>query len=241
MEFDDEEQQHTSQETGDFSFEQPTQGKKKVQNKPTVNKSVDYQALCQKLQEDLDKLNDDYAKLKIEYEKVVTELERIKKGEKYLEIKKSIDMNNIDGTGIDINNGNEKNIIGGKNSGDVQKIKNDYKKKIKKLEEFYENLMKNKTEEYENILKKVDGIVYEKEAQIDQLTSHISELNTTIKTQKISEELRESSHNTNVIRNSKTSKKEKNESNNKNTSSNKNEEDNYNNSLSSDEDGEKRR
>ena len=156
----------------------------KVQNKPTVNKSVDYQALCQKLQEDLDKLNDDYAKLKIEYEKVVTELERIKKGEKYLEIKKSIDMNNIDGTGIDINNGNEKNIIGGKNSGDVQKIKNDYKKKIKKLEEFYENLMKNKTEEYENILKKVDGIVYEKEAQIDQLTSHISELNTTIKTQK---------------------------------------------------------
>ena len=156
----------------------------KVQNKPTVNKSVDYQALCQKLQEDLDKLNDDYAKLKIEYEKVVTELERIKKGEKYLEIKKSIDMNNIDGTGIDINNGSEKNIIGGKNSGDVQKIKNDYKKKIKKLEEFYENLMKNKTEEYENILKKVDGIVYEKEAQIDQLTSHISELNTTIKTQK---------------------------------------------------------
>ena len=156
----------------------------KVQNKPTVNKSVDYQALCQKLQEDLDKLNDDYAKLKIEYEKVVTELERIKKGEKYLEIKKSIDMNNIDGTGIDINNGNEKNIIGGKNSSDVQKIKNDYKKKIKKLEEFYENLMKNKTEEYENILKKVDGIVYEKEAQIDQLTSHISELNTTIKTQK---------------------------------------------------------
>ena len=156
----------------------------KVQNKPTVNKSVDYQALCQKLQEDLDKLNDDYAKLKIEYEKVVTELERIKKGEKYLEIKKSIDMNNIDGTGIDINNGIEKNIIGGKNSGDVQKIKNDYKKKIKKLEEFYENLMKNKTEEYENILKKVDGIVYEKEAQIDQLTSHISELNTTIKTQK---------------------------------------------------------
>ena len=154
----------------------------KVQNKPTVNKSVDYQALCQKLQEDLDKLNDDYAKLKIEYEKVVTELERIKKGEKYLEIKKSIDMNNTDGTGIDINNGNEKN--GGKNSGDVQKIKNDYKKKIKKLEEFYENLMKNKTEEYENILKKVDGIVYEKEAQIDQLTSHISELNTTIKTQK---------------------------------------------------------
>ena len=162
----------------------------KVQNKPTVNKSVDYQAICQKLQEDLDKLNDDYAKLKIEYEKVVTELDRIKKSEKYLEIKKNIDINNIDningGNIINLNEKNEKNGGGGigKNSADVQKIKSDYKKKIKKLEEFYENLMKNKTEEYENILKKVDSIVYEKESQLDKLTSEISELNKTIKSQK---------------------------------------------------------
>ena len=162
----------------------------KVQNKPTVNKSVDYQAICQKLQEDLDKLNDDYAKLKIEYEKVVTELDRIKKSEKYLEIKKNIDINNIDningGNLININEKNEKIGGGGgnKNSADVQKIKSDYKKKIKKLEEFYENLMKNKTEEYENILKKVDSIVYEKESQLDKLTLEISELNKTIKSQK---------------------------------------------------------
>jgi uncharacterized protein YukE len=133
----------------------------KVQNKPTINKSVDYQALCQKLQEELDKVNDDYAKLKMEYEKVVTELERIKKGEKYLEIKKSIDINNIDNLGINganLNNGNEKEKGTGigHNPAEIQKIKSDYKKKIKKLEDFYENLMKHKTEEYENILKKVD-------------------------------------------------------------------------------------
>ena len=162
----------------------------KVQNKPTVNKSVDYQAICQKLQEDLDKLNDDYAKLKIEYEKVVTELDRIKKSEKYLEIKKSIDINNIDNiNGGNLINMNEKaEKIGGvgpsKNPAEIQKIKSDYKKKIKKLEEFYENLMKNKTEEYENILKKVDSIVYEKESQLDKLTSEIGELNKTIKSQK---------------------------------------------------------
>ena len=162
----------------------------KVQNKPTINKSVDYQALCQKLQEDLDKLNDDYAKLKIEYEKVCTELERIKKGEKYLEIKKSIDINNIDNiigiNGANINNGNnlEKGSGSNKNPAEIQKVKNDYKKKIKKLEEFYESLMKNKQEEYENILKKVDGIVYEKETQIDSLTNQIGELNSTIKSQK---------------------------------------------------------
>ena len=160
----------------------------KVQNKPTINKSVDYQALCQKLQEDLDKLNDDYAKLKIEYEKVCTELERIKKGEKYLEISKNIDLNNIDNIGMNganTNYGNNENkTLGSKTPQDIQKIKNDYKKKIKKLEEFYESLMRNKTEEYENILKKVDGIVYEKETQIDTLTNQIGELNATIKSQK---------------------------------------------------------
>ena len=161
----------------------------KVQNKPTINKSVDYQALCQKLQEDLDKLNDDYAKLKIEYEKVCTELERIKKGEKYLEISKNIDLNNIDNIGMNganTNYGNNENktLAGGKTPQDIQKLKNDYKKKIKKLEEFYESLMRNKTEEYENILKKVDGIVYEKETQIDTLTNQIGELNATIKSQK---------------------------------------------------------
>ena len=42
----------------------------KVQNKPIINKSVDYQALCIKLQEDLDKLNDEYTELKINYDKL---------------------------------------------------------------------------------------------------------------------------------------------------------------------------
>ena len=49
------------------------------------------------------------------------------------------------------------------------------------MEDFYENLMKNKNEEYENILKKVDSIVYEKETEIDKLTSQIGDLNLTIK------------------------------------------------------------
>ena len=159
----------------------------KVQNKPIINKTVDYQALCIKLQEDLDKLNDEYAKLKIEYEKVVTELERIKKGEKYLEIQKSLnnsEISGVDNSNIDstLNSGNGKV---NKSNEDIKKLKTDFKKKMKKLEEFYENLMKTKTEEYENILKKVDNITYEKENQIDQLTSQVNELNNTIKSQKV--------------------------------------------------------
>ena len=66
----------------------------KVQNKPIINKTVDYQALCVKLQDDLDKLNDDYAKLKIEYDKVCSELEKYKKGEKYFELQKSLGISN---------------------------------------------------------------------------------------------------------------------------------------------------
>ena len=68
----------------------------KVENKPKVNKSVDYQALCIKLQYDLDKLNDEYAKLKIEYDKVVNELDKIKKGETYLKMKKNAGIDNVE-------------------------------------------------------------------------------------------------------------------------------------------------
>ena len=160
----------------------------KVQNKPIINKTVDYQALCIKLQEDLDKLNDEYAKLKIEYEKVVTELERIKKGEKYLEIQNTLDNSEVSDNS-NINSSSNSTIVSNngkanKNSEDIKKLKTDFKKKMKKLEEFYENLMKTKTEEYENILKKVDNITYEKENQIEQLTTQINDLNNTIKSQK---------------------------------------------------------
>lgn len=50
----------------------------KVQNKPLINKTVDYQALSIKLQEDLDLLNDHYTKIKIEYEKVTEENTKLK-------------------------------------------------------------------------------------------------------------------------------------------------------------------
>ena len=156
----------------------------KVQNKPIINKTVDYQALCIKLQEDLDKLNDEYGKLKIEYEKVVTELEKIKKGEKYLEIQKSINSPDIENSIVSNATSSKTEATINKSSEDVQTLKKEYKKKMKKLEEFYENLMKIKTEEYESILKKVDNIAYEKETQIDKLNSQINELNNTIKWQK---------------------------------------------------------
>ena len=48
----------------------------KVQNKPIINRSVDYQALCIKLQEDLDKLNDEYTELKINYDKLEEKYEK---------------------------------------------------------------------------------------------------------------------------------------------------------------------
>ena len=67
----------------------------KVQNRPIINKTVDYQALCVKLQDDLDKLNDDYAKLKLEYDKVVAELEKYKKGEEYLELQKKMGITDM--------------------------------------------------------------------------------------------------------------------------------------------------
>ena len=65
----------------------------KIQNKPIINKTIDYQVLYIKLQDDLDKLNDDYAKLKIEYDKVCEELEKYKKSEQYFDFQKKLGMN----------------------------------------------------------------------------------------------------------------------------------------------------
>ena len=79
----------------------------KVQNRPVINKTIDYQALCVKLQDDLDKLNDDYAKLKLEYDKVVTELEKYKKSEEYLELQKKMGINDIS-LNLDSNRENNK-------------------------------------------------------------------------------------------------------------------------------------
>ena len=180
----------------------------KVENKPKVNKSVDYQALCVKLQYDLDKLNDEYAKLKIEYDKVVTELERIKKGEVYLKMQKKAGIDyveiNLDSSNSNSNNNtiienNDNENISTTNSlpiserknkltinndnSEIKKLTNSYKSQIKKLEKFYENIMKAKSEEYENILKKVDNILYDKETEIDKLTEEMKIKNNTIQKQ----------------------------------------------------------
>ena len=165
----------------------------KVENKPKVNKSVDYQALCAKLQYDLDKLNDEYAKLKIEYDKIVNENEKIKKSEIYLKMQKKAGINYIE---INLEN-NEKTLTENpendnenistenslpnterKNNSiydnlEIKKITNNFKNQIKKLEKFYENIMKAKSEEYENFLKKIDNILYDKETEIDKLTEEI--------------------------------------------------------------------
>ena len=179
----------------------------KIQNKPIINKTIDYQVLCIKLQEDLDKLNDDYAKLKIEYDKVCEELEKYKKGEQYFDFQKkfgiscdlSLQQNSLDNT----DNTTNTNSIGSNNISENSKKKNEennindaeqnieannnnYSNKIQiqKLKEFYEKLMKNKTEEYENIIKKVDDMVYKKESEIEKLNSQINDLNYKIKKQK---------------------------------------------------------
>ena len=174
----------------------------KVKNKPTINKTIDYQVLCIKLQDDLDKLNDDYAKLKMEYDKVSEELEKYKKGEQYLELQKKAGLsgdislqfissdNNSSINDTNDSTSNKNSIESGNNSKkDIRKSKSKIdltkdKSQIKKIKKFYENLMQKKAEEYENILRKVDDLVYSKEKEIEDLNAEINELNYKLKKQK---------------------------------------------------------
>ena len=64
----------------------------KVQNKPIVNKSEDYQSKLIKLQEEYDKLQEKYTQLIIDYENILEENQKFKNGETYIDLRrKSID------------------------------------------------------------------------------------------------------------------------------------------------------
>ena len=128
----------------------------KVQNKPIINRSVDYQALCIKLQEDLDKLNDEYTELKINYDKLEEKYEKLKNGETLIEIQKKniqdnliiIDANNKNNININSKKGNSQNKnISNKSNNQINNKK--LEEEMKKLEEYYKNMMNNKIKEYE--------------------------------------------------------------------------------------------
>ena len=94
----------------------------KVQNKPVINKTQDYQALCYKLQEDYDKLLEQNTKLNIEYNKVCDENEKFKSGEILLNMQK----NNI--------KKKKKNEPKGISHEDMEKIKKKFEKEMASLE-----------------------------------------------------------------------------------------------------------
>ena len=157
----------------------------KVQNKPIINKSVDYQALCIKLQEDFDKLTDQYTSLKIEYDKVCEENNQLKNGEKFVELQRNSIVNNLN------NNINEKNKfelakdskVKSNNKNLSEEDKKNFEKEMKKLEDFYEEMLKKKTSEYESVLKDVDKIISEKENAINTLTEKNKSINNKLKSQ----------------------------------------------------------
>ena len=153
----------------------------KVKNKPIINKSVDYQALCIKLQEDLDKLNDEYTELKMSYDKLSSDYEKLKNGEVLVELQKKNISQNLGG-----NLTGKSNITSSsynqKDKENFEKEKEKMKADIKKLETFYQGVVKNKTEEYENVLKDIDKIVFEKEQTIEKLIKDNKALNNKNKT-----------------------------------------------------------
>ena len=146
----------------------------KVQNKPIINRSVDYQALCIKLQEDLDKLNDEYTELKINYDKLEEKYEKLKNGETLIEIQKKNIQNNL--IIIDSNNKNNINLNLKKTKGQNNPQNKKLEQEMKKLEEYYKNLIKNKEAEYEKSLKEIDALLITKETRNDELAKKIFEL-----------------------------------------------------------------
>ena len=135
----------------------------KVQNKPVINKTQDYQALCYKLQEDYDKLLEQNTKLNIEYNKVCDENEKFKSGEILLNMQK----NNI--------KQQMKNEPKGISHEDMEKIKKKFEKEMANLEKYYNDVMKNKEEENEKIMKEIDNTLFQKDSEIQNISNKLNE------------------------------------------------------------------
>ena len=135
----------------------------KVQNKPVINRTQDYQALCYKLQEDYDKLMEQNTKLNIEYNKVCDENEKLKSGEIFLNMQKNSIKEQIK---------NDSNFI---STEDMEKIKKKFEKEMNSLEKYYNDVMKNKEEENEKIMKEIDNTLIKKDNEIQIISNKLNE------------------------------------------------------------------
>ena len=135
----------------------------KVQNKPVINRTQDYQAMYFKLQEDNDRLMEQNTKLTIEYNKVCDENEKLKNGETFLNMQK----NNIE---QQIKN-NSKVI----SHEEMEKIKKKFEKEMANLEKYYNEVMKNKEEENEKIMKDIDNTLIKKDNEIQNMSNKLNE------------------------------------------------------------------
>ena len=130
----------------------------KVQNKPVINKTEDYQALFYKLQEDYDKLLEEKTNLTIEYNKVCDENDKIKN-----------DIQRNDNK--EPNKNNSKSI----SYEEMENIKKKFEKEMKNLEKYYGDVLKNKDEENEKIMKDIDNILIKKDNEIQNLSNKLNE------------------------------------------------------------------
>ena len=153
----------------------------KIQNKPIINKTIDFMKLANKLQNELDKLNDQYTQLKMNYDTILNENRRIKNGEIYIELQRKSLLNSIGTTRRNSMN----NICSPHNNAinSIDVINNStYEFEIKKLDAYYDTTLKAKVKEYQDILLEVDKIMLDKENEIDQLRNENNSLKNKVQT-----------------------------------------------------------
>ena len=147
----------------------------KVQNKPTINKTEDYQAQLIKLQEDFDKLQEKYSKLKIDYENILEENQKFKNGETYIDLQRKSIKNRIQkGMKEEDNKNLDENEI---KEESMRKLNEDFKK----METFYRDLIEKKTMEFQNTFKQIEIENSKKEQENENLKNEINKLNQKIK------------------------------------------------------------
>ncbi|CAI2369750.1 unnamed protein product [Moneuplotes crassus] len=154
----------------------------KIENKPSVNKKVDHQALCGQLQAELDSKNDIITELEIQVNTLEEQVKSLQAENDELKMYKEADDTTTSNTQEEVKDEKPKidlSEVEAMNQDLLKKKEQEFQKKFKeykaKFKKMHAEIMVKKEKEYKAILEDADKLIFEQEKEIESLQTKIKD------------------------------------------------------------------
>ena len=138
----------------------------KVENRPEVNKIVDYRALCSQLQAELDQINDGNSEYIIRSQQLSQLVEELRAQVEKLTAEKEELMNVLEDV---------KQQMQSKGSVDVAAIEAQKKVELQRIQQHYQAKVQRQDEEHRKFLEEIDKLILDQERDSAQMKAQISQ------------------------------------------------------------------